>query len=70
MSRGFFIPTVVKMSIENSFMTRSEVAKLLKVKPRSVARLKGLVPLRINSRLLRYRRDDVELWLGQFSGGG
>jgi hypothetical protein len=58
------------MSIENSFMTRSEVAKLLKVKPRSVARLKGLVPLRINSRLLRYRRDDVELWLGQFSGGG
>jgi hypothetical protein len=50
-------------------ITRAEVGGLLRVKPRSVARLKGLAPIRINSRLLRYRRDDVELWLGLFPVG-
>ena len=45
-------------------MTRSEVAKLLKVKPRSVAEIKELVPIKINSRLFRYRVEDVELLLG------
>ena len=54
---------------EKILLTRAEVGGLLRVKPRSVARLKGLVPIRINSRLLRYRRDDVELWLGQFPKG-
>ena len=57
------------MSIESSFMTRSEVAKLLKVKPRSVAGIEGLEPIRINSRLLRYRVKDVELWLRELVGG-
>jgi len=50
-------------------MTRSEVAKLLKVKPRSVAEIKELVPIKINSRLLRYRVEDVELWLSVLMGG-
>mgnify|MGYP003132992911 CR=1 FL=1 len=50
-------------------MTRLEVAKLLKVKPRSVAGIEGLEPIRINSRLLRYRVEDVELWLSVLEGG-
>jgi hypothetical protein len=54
---------------EKILLTRAEVGGLLRVKPRSVARLKGLAPIRINSRLLRYRRDDVELWLGRFPVG-
>jgi hypothetical protein len=57
------------MRIEDIFMTRSEVAKLLKVKPRSVAEIKELVPIKINSRLLRYRVEDVELWLSVLMGG-
>lgn len=56
------------MSIEESFMTRAEVAGLLKVKPRSVAKLKGLKSVKINSRLIRYRREDVELWLRWLGG--
>ena len=57
------------MRIEDIFMTRSEVAKLLKVKPRSVAEIKELVPIKIDSRLLRYRVEDVELWLSVLMGG-
>ena len=46
------------------FMARSEVAKLLSVTPRTVADIKELVPIKINSRLFRYRVEDVELLLG------
>tara|TARA_R110000751_G_scaffold27583_3_gene72813 strand:+ start:1078 stop:1254 length:177 start_codon:yes stop_codon:yes gene_type:complete len=46
------------------FMARSEVAKLLSVTPRTVGEIKGLVPIKINSRLFRYRVEDVELLLG------
>ena len=44
-------------------MTRTEVAKLLKVKPRCVAGFVGLEPLVINSRLIRYKREQVESWM-------
>ena len=46
------------------FMARSEVAKLLGVTSRTVAEIKELVPIKINSRLFRYRVEDVELLLG------
>ena len=65
---GFLTP-FFRIMKEIILLTRAEVAGILKLKPRTVSKLKGLAPIRINSRLLRYRRDDVELWLGQFPGG-
>tara|TARA_B100001123_G_scaffold81647_2_gene93079 strand:+ start:2082 stop:2267 length:186 start_codon:yes stop_codon:yes gene_type:complete len=46
-----------------SLLTMAEVAGILRLKPRTVSKLKGLAPIRINSRVLRYRSNDVELWL-------
>ena len=51
------------MSDKDSYLTRSEVAKLLKVKPRCVAGFVGLEPLVINSRLIRYKLEQVERWI-------
>ena len=50
-------------------LTRAEVGVLLRVKPRSVATISGLKPIKINSRLIRYRRRDVEQWLENLEGG-
>ena len=52
------------MKTKKIFMKRSEVANLLMVKPRSVAEIKELVPIKINSRLIRYRVADVEAFTG------
>ena len=49
-------------------LTRAEVGVLLRVKPRSVATISGLKPIKINSRLIRDRRRDVEQWLENLEG--
>ncbi len=51
------------MSEDDEYLTRSEVAKLLRVTPRCVAGIEGLEPLVINPRLIRYKREQVEVWL-------
>ncbi|MEM6820318.1 MAG: helix-turn-helix domain-containing protein [Verrucomicrobiota bacterium] len=51
---------------EYPLMTRKEVAALLNVHPGSVKRyqLNGSLPaIHINSRVLRYRREDVDAFL-------
>ena len=53
------------MKTKKIFMTRSEVASLLMVQPRSVSNMKDLVPIRINSRLIRYKVADVEAFIGE-----
>jgi len=56
------------MISNDKYCTRAEVAKLLRITPRCVAEIKELKPIRINSRLLRYRVRDVELWLKELAG--
>jgi hypothetical protein len=56
------------MKDSSPLLTRVDVGELLRVKSRSVAGLKGLKSVKINSRLIRYRREDVELWLNRLGG--
>ena len=46
-------------------LTQMEAAKVLKISPRSLGRLKGLKVVRLNQRILRYRRTDLEEWLDE-----
>ncbi len=61
-------------------LTIEETAALLKVKPRTVYEMTSkrgqertahpLPVLRINSKCLRFRREDIEKWLDDLSKGG
>ena len=46
-----------------NLLTRADVADLLNIRTRAVGSLPGLTAIRINSRLIRYRREDVVSWL-------
>ena len=48
---------------DEELLTQLEAAKVLKLSPRSLGRLKGLKVVRLNQRILRYRRTDLEEWL-------
>ena len=48
---------------DEELLTQLEAAKVLKLSPRSLGRLKGLKVVRLNQRILRYRRTDLEDWL-------
>ena len=50
-------------------LTSTEVGALLRVKPRSVAAISGLNPIRLNSKVIRYRREAVEQWLESLERG-
>ena len=59
------------MELHERLMTRGEVAAILRVNPRSLSRVSGLKPVRINKRVLRYREGDVVEWIhGHGSRGG
>ena len=48
---------------DEELLIQLEAAKVLKLSPRSLGRLKGLKVVRLNQRILRYRRTDLEEWL-------
>ena len=48
---------------DEELLTQLEAAKVLKLSTRSLGRLKGLKVVRLNQRILRYRRTDLEEWL-------
>ena len=51
------------MEPDERLITRDEVAAILRVSPRSLSRVAGLRVVRINKRVLRYRRSDVSSWI-------
>ena len=53
----------MKLKLDEKLMTRDEVAAILRVNPRSLCRVPGLRVVRINKRVLRYRRSDVSSWI-------
>ena len=66
---GGLYPLFTVMENDSPLLTRAEVGRLLRVRPRSVAAIRGLKPIKFNSRLIRYRRGDVERWLENLEGG-
>jgi hypothetical protein len=53
----------MKLKLDEKLMTRDEVAAILRVNPRSLCRVPGLRVVRVNKRVLRYRRSDVSSWI-------
>ena len=66
---GGLYPLFNVMENDSPLLTRAEVGRLLRVRPRSVAAIRGLKPIKFNSRLIRYRRGEVERWLENLEGG-
>ena len=53
----------MKLKQDEKLMTRDEVAAILRVSPRSLSGMSDLRPVRINKRVIRYRRSDVSCWI-------
>ena len=53
----------IELKQDEKLMTRDEVASILRVSPRSLCRVPGLRVVRINKRVLRYRKGDVVEWI-------
>ena len=60
----------MKLKLDEKLMTRDEVAAILRVNPRSLCRVPGLRVVRINKRVLRYRRSDVVDWIRGHDASG
>ena len=62
MVRAVAAPPGAAPPADDALMTRDEVAALLRVKPRQVARL-GVPCVRLGIKTPRYLRRDVEAWI-------
>jgi hypothetical protein len=60
----------MKSKQDEMLMTRDEVAAILRVSPRSLSSIPGLRPVRINKRVIRYRRGDVSCWISNHTERG
>jgi predicted DNA-binding transcriptional regulator AlpA len=50
-----------------ALMTRRETAEYLKVSLSQLDRLPDLRPVRLSERVVRYRRADIDGWLGRLA---
>jgi excisionase family DNA binding protein len=59
-------------NIMSELVTRKEVADLVRVSTKTVQRAERrgeLIPVKFNSRLVRYHRSDVDAWIAKAQAG-